>query len=200
MYFHSPGWELALFGWINQSWHNPLFDILMPLFSSQVFLWTSSLTLTAIGLGQRLVTMTVIIGLGLSVAASDLTCSAIKDVVGRVRPYQGLAQTRYLESESWVTRPQNFEATKRKGSSFPSAHAANAAAAGLVLYAAFRKKAIWIMPLLIGYSRIYLGKHFPMDVLAGWATGLAVAGGLFPIYSGLCDLLRSRWMRYRLRI
>ena len=200
MYFHSPGWELALFGWINQSWHNPLFDILMPLFSSQVFLWTSSLTLTAIGLGQRLVTMTVIIGLGLSVAASDLTCSAIKDVVGRVRPYQGLAQTRYLESESWVTRPQNFEATKRTGSSFPSAHAANAAAAGLVLYAAFRKKAIWIMPLLIGYSRIYLGKHFPMDVLAGWATGLAVAGGLFPIYSGLCDLLRSRWMRYRLRI
>jgi len=199
MYFHTPGWELALFGWINQSWHNPLFDILMPLFSSQVFLWTASITLTAIGLGQRLVTVTVILGLGLSVAASDLTCSAIKDVVGRVRPYQGLAETRYLESEFWVTRPQNFEAVKRKGSSFPSAHAANAAAAGLVLYAAFRKKAIWIMPLLIGYSRIYLGKHFPMDVLAGWAIGLAVAGGLLPLYFGLCNLLRSRWMRYRLR-
>lgn len=195
MYFHSPDWELALFGWINQSWSNPLFDLLMPLISSSILLWAVALVLTAVGLRQGRVTATVVIGLALSMAASDLTCSAIKDSVGRVRPYQGLARTRFPESGSWVTRPQDFTATKRTGSSFPSAHAANAAAATLVLFAAFRKKSLWVIPLVIGYSRIYVGKHYPMDVLAGWATGLAVAGLLLPLYPALWSRVRSRWMR-----
>jgi undecaprenyl-diphosphatase len=200
MYFHSPDWELTLFGWINQSWSNPLFDLLMPLFSSSVFLWIMALILAALGLQQGKVTATVVLGLALSIGVSDLTCSAIKDSVGRVRPYQGLAGTRFPEKESWVTRPQDFTATKRTGSSFPSAHAANAAAATLVLFAAFRKKPVWLIPLAIGYSRIYVGKHYPMDILAGWATGLAVAGLLLPLYPVLLSRLRSRWMRYRLRI
>ncbi len=199
MYFHSPDWELALFGWINQGWSNPLFDLLMPLFSSSALLWLVALVLAAIGLRHGRVTATVILGLALSVAASDLVCSAIKDSVGRIRPYHGLAGTRFPESGSWVTRPQGFVATRLTGSSFPSAHAANAAAATLVLFAAFRKKSLWIIPLAIGYSRIYLGKHYPMDVLAGWATGLAVAGLLLPLYPALWSRMRSRWMRYRLR-
>lgn len=200
MFFHTPDWEMTLFRWINQTWQNPLFDIVMPLLSSHAVLWTLALVLAAVGLRLGRAPMTVILGLAICIGASDLTCSLIKDSVGRVRPYQSIGETRYQQSGAWAALPRDFEATKKRGSSFPSAHASNAAAAALVLFAAYRKKAVWALPLAVGYSRIYLGKHFPMDVLAGWATGLAVAAVLMPVYPAVFSRLRSRWMRYRLRI
>lgn len=200
MYFHTPGWELALFAWINQGWQNPLFDVLMPLFSSSAFLWALGIVLAAVGLRSGRVTMTVVLGLALCIAASDQACYHIKDSVGRVRPYQSLAGTRYQDSGVWKTRPADFTSDKRTGSSFPSAHASNAAAATLLLYAVFRRKALWVIPVAIGVSRVYVGKHFPMDVLAGWATGLAVGAVVVPLYPMLLSLIRSRWMRYRLRV
>lgn len=195
MFFHTPDWEMTLFRWINQTWQNPLFDMLMPLFSSHAVLWTLAIVLAAIGLKLGRAPLTVVLGLAISIGASDLTCSLIKENVGRLRPYHSVGETRFLQSGTWVTLPDDFKASRQRGSSFPSAHAANAAAAALVLFVAFRKKAIWLMPLVIGYSRIYLGKHFPMDVLAGWATGLAVTSVLLPVYPVVLSRLRSRWIR-----
>lgn len=200
MYFHTPGWELALFTWINQGWQNPVFDVLMPLFSSSAFLWALSLVLAAAGLKTGRVTLTVIVGLALCVAVSDQVCYRIKDSVGRVRPYQSLPETRYQDSGAWKTRPAEFTPQKSSGSSFPSSHASNSAAATLLLYAVFRRKELAVIPLLIGVSRIYVGKHFPMDVMAGWATGLAVAAVVVPLYPMLLSRIRSRWMRNRLRV
>jgi len=195
MFFYTPDWEMTVFRLINQSWQNPLFDMLMPLFSSHAVLWTLAIVLAATFIKRGLAPMAVVLGLALSIGATDLTCSLIKESVGRVRPYQSVGETRFQQSGAWVALPQDFKATKQRGSSFPSAHAANSAAAALVLFATFRKKAIWALPLVIGYSRMYLGKHFPMDVLAGWATGLAVAGALLPLYPLLWSRLRSRWIR-----
>ena len=195
MFFHTPDWEMTLFKWINQTWQNPLFDILMPVFSSHTVLWTLAIVLAAIGLKLGRAPMTVVLGLAISIGASDLTCSLIKENVGRVRPHQSVGETRFQQSGAWVTLPEDFTATKLRGSSFPSAHAANSAAAALVLFAAYRRKAIWALPLVIGYSRIYLGKHFPVDILAGWATGLAVTAVLLPIYPAVLGRLRSRWIR-----
>ena len=200
MHFLTPDWDLALFIWINQGMQNALFDTLMPLFSNEAVLWALCIALAAMGLWNRRVPLTVVVGIALCIAVSDLTCYQIKEIAGRVRPYHSLAGTRYQDSGVWKARPADFATDKRSGSSFPSSHASNAAAATLFLYAGWRRKALWLAPLAIGFSRVYVGKHFPTDVLAGWAVGLAVGGIVLLVYPTLCARVRSRWMRYRLRM
>jgi undecaprenyl-diphosphatase len=82
-------------------------------------------------------------------------------------------------------------------SSFPSGHAALSAVAYLTLGAllaqthAARSFRLFFMAtgvlltLLIGMSRIYLGVHYPTDVLAGWCIGLAWAWACWALMARL---------------
>jgi undecaprenyl-diphosphatase len=75
------------------------------------------------------------------------------------------------------------EATYVRGTSFPSGHAMLSAIVYLSLGASFarfnRRKAVKayslivaaFLTILIGVTRVYLGVHWPTDVLAGWAAG-----------------------------
>ncbi|MEW6572902.1 MAG: phosphatase PAP2 family protein [Bacillota bacterium] len=80
-------------------------------------------------------------------------------------------------------RPQITHFIEAYGYSFPSGHAATAAALFFVLsylwYRYTRNRFRYIGPaaaalliLLIGISRVYLGVHYPSDVLAGFALGM----------------------------
>ena len=82
-------------------------------------------------------------------------------------------------------RPRPFDAvpdpepllTGTLGSSLPSGHAATSAAGASVL-AAFAPRAapaFAVLALGIAFSRIYVGVHYPADVLLGVAIGAAVA-------------------------
>lgn len=66
-----------------------------------------------------------------------------------------------------------------KRGSFPSGHTASAVAAGLVMFLLLRSP-LWrwcaiMLGLLVGYSRIYIGVHFPLDVYAGVLLGAVAA-------------------------
>lgn len=199
MYFHTPEWDLATLFLINQQWRGPLLDFAMPLFSSSAALFTLGAAIALVAAWRRNLHVSVVLGLGLTLLVSNQVCDFVKSKTDRARPYHSVSGTWFHDSGTWVQRPT--DATPRTGgSSYPSAHSANAAAAALFLHLIFRKKIIWLLPMLVGYSRVYLGKHFPSDVLMGWMLGLAVASVLVPLYPEFRRRLFSLWMRYRLRV
>ena len=100
--------------------------------------------------------------------------SMIKNIFLRRRPY--------FDSESiQCLRPAekgDIYDISLQGFSFPSLHSANSTALFTKLSRQVNhtpvKIILWIIPFLVGLSRIILGVHYPTDVLAGWFFGLLV--------------------------
>ena len=88
----------------------------------------------------------------------------IKPSVKRVRPNDahGLVIS--------IDRPKDY--------SFPSGHTAAAFAAAYSLYLSNKRSGIWMLysAAVMGFSRVYLLVHYPMDVVAGAAIGMLSAG------------------------
>ena len=82
-----------------------------------------------------------------------------------------------VEGLKLATNRERPDGTRhRANSSFPSSHAANAAALALVLGLRWRRLGgvFGLLAALVGFSRIYLNRHFLSDVLFGMAIGVGI--------------------------
>lgn len=182
MPFATPEWDFTLFKLINMSWRNDILDITMPAISNSILLWGIALIIIALIILKTKRWREILTGLvlvALTAGATDFGTNMIKKSAGRVRPYNAVAGTNYYSksAKEWKQLPADFVQTKKRGSSFVSAHAANSMAVAVmaILIWSKLKTFIWLLPLLTGYSRVYIGKHYPMDVLCGWIVGILIA-------------------------
>lgn len=75
----------------------------------------------------------------------------------------------------------------RNSFSFFSGHAANTMAVATFLYLIFKRdfKCFWLLflwPLIFAYSRIYLGLHYPLDIISGYIFGSISGFLMFKLY------------------
>ncbi len=169
--------DRALFALLNRGWTHPWLDETMPLLTNSR-LWLPLLATVALwlwfGAGGRW--RPLVLCLGVAVGLADLTSARlIKRWVGRSRPCCVEPEVRLLVGCS-------------KSRSYPSCHAANAGAvAGVVLGEAGWAAGlpVLLLALAVSYSRVYVGVHYPLDVVGGFCLGLALAR--------LVILARRRW-------
>lgn len=129
--------------------------------------------------------------LTLIVACVNMWLPMIKSVVLRPRPYmEHPDKVRALALSDEGAEAMDVAA---QGYSFPSMHSASVPALYFALANEVKKKWLWIlagiMTVVVGFSRVVAGMHYPTDVLAGWALGFAVIG----IFSLLDRYIKKEW-------
>ena len=103
----------------------------------------------------------------------------LKNVIARVRPYEAIESlTRIIGAQS------DF--------SFPSGHSGASFAVAVVIFMEMPKKygiPAVILAFLIALSRLYVGVHYPSDVIAGIATGT--------VYAVICVMVYRKFFKDR---
>ncbi len=171
--------DTAVFLTLNRELANPVFDAIMPILTNQwVLRAVLVLVLAAVALfGGRRGRIVAVLAIVTVTISDQLSASVVKPLIERVRPCHVLGDVHLLVNCS-------------QGYSFPSSHAANVCGQALLIGNFFPRWrwALWILAILVSYSRIAVGVHYPLDVIGGAAVGM-LSGSLMICFNQL--LLRQ---------
>lgn len=166
--------DTALFRFINGSLANPVFDAIMPVVTEAKYWMPVYLALFAWLLWKRRregAVICLLLALG-AVIGDQFNSMWLKEWVGRIRPCHAIEGVRLVGV--WCG----------SGKSFPSSHAVNNFAAATILRYFYPKRCqVWCsIAVIVAFSRVYVGVHYPLDVMAGAAEGALIALGLIALH------------------
>jgi undecaprenyl-diphosphatase len=189
---------------INRNWASPALDRVMALASS-FDVWFPVIALVVLVLLVRgpFRMRACILTAGLIVGINDgIVSKTMKRVVDRPRPHQSHNDVRIVDFQKAkprllaIGRPMKVEMSRSSledvdGRSFPSSHTINMCSVAVVGIMFFGLRACWLAAIagLVGVSRVYVGSHWPTDVIVSAFIG--VGSTLL-----LLALLNSLWRRF----
>ncbi|MBR0472145.1 MAG: phosphatase PAP2 family protein [Methanosphaera sp.] len=148
---------------INLSYHSMLLDniVLLISYMGLIFFWILiALILYFCGnekgksVAKRMIIILILV---------TIVTQLLKIIIMRPRPYTVLSSLVVLATESDY--------------SFPSGHTSISVSMIYLLAKNYDNYYLWIIPILVMLSRLYMGVHYPSDVLGGFLVGLLVAYG-----------------------
>jgi len=162
--------DTRLFLFLNGH-HSPFWDNVMWYFSGKyTWVWLYALLLAYLVYLFRWRSLIIILGVVLVVTLADqISVKLFKEVFERLRPCHNPAI-------SHLVHTVNDKCGGRFG--FVSSHASNTFAVAVYLLLFIRRRWFSIFmvswALIVSYSRIYLGVHYPADVVGGAILGTAI--------------------------
>lgn len=181
----------TLFHFINDTIANSLLNWLMPIVTNEnnialplLLFWLWLLLFQ----GKRGKIAAVLLLLTM-ILTDVIAAQLIKPWFGRIRPSHAMLDN------------INLLVSKGGKYSFVSNHAANSMAAATIIGYFYKKwKSVVItISIIVGFSRVYVGVHYPFDVIGGWLFGYALAWGILSIWVILKirEIKRGRtWINY----
>lgn len=159
---------------MNTEWHTPLLDTIIPFLRNQ-WTWAPLYLFLAIFVPRKYGRNGFIwcAAFILAFAFSDqFSAHLLKPIFHRTRP----CNNPYLADIIHCIVPCGG------GYSFPSSHAANHFTLGIFMSATLGRNYKWVWPagilwaLIVSYSQVYVGVHFPLDVTVGGLIGIVIGG------------------------
>lgn len=184
--------DIKLFHFINETMSNSFFDTVMPILTDQdnwvfplvcVWLWM-------LILGKKKGRIAAVILLMTFIFTDAFSAQIIKPFIGRIRPSHTMVDT------------INLLVSKGGKYSFPSNHAANTMVLAVICgyFWPSWKSGLIGLSLMVGLSRVYVGVHYPFDVIAGWILGYGASWIILSIWVvvKMRELKRGRlWVWYQ---
>ena len=175
-------WDITLFRLINGQWHSYFLDWFMPFMTDlKNFRYVLPVLVVWVLLREKKAGIVFLVFIGLTLAITDpFSSRLLKEWLGRIRPCHVLEEVRLLTDCN-------------TSYSFPSSHAVNIFAAAFFLSQPLKKLSPLFFGIagIVGYSRIYIGIHYPLDVIGGATIGLLIA---WPM-RWLKDQVVARWIQ-----
>jgi len=178
--------DKAIFLFFNAYLIHPVLDVLMPLFTSFGTWAVPGLLAAALFIKRKKKAALVVLGLGVltAVISDQVSNEILKKLFARPRPCH----------PEFFVEGGRFLTGMRRSFSFPSSHSMNTFSVAMLLFCFYPKRWMYFFPFaaMIAYTRVYVGVHYPSDVLAGAIFGCLLGWGVYAGYRAAAKKVRER--------